>query len=87
MVTEQEFQQAVDRSKQLTKRPSNDELLLLYALFKQATEGDVHGEKPGGFDFKGMAKYQAWQEQQGKPAEEARQEYVQLMNQLHEKYA
>jgi diazepam-binding inhibitor (GABA receptor modulator, acyl-CoA-binding protein) len=87
MVTEQEFQQAVARSKELTKRPGNDELLLLYALFKQATEGDVHGDKPGGFDFKGMAKWNAWEEQKGKSQEAARSEYVALMNQLYEKYA
>jgi diazepam-binding inhibitor (GABA receptor modulator, acyl-CoA-binding protein) len=87
MVTEQDFQQAVARSKELTKRPGNDELLLLYALFKQATEGDVHGDKPGGFDFKGMAKWGAWEEQKGKSQEAARSEYVALMNQLYEKYA
>jgi diazepam-binding inhibitor (GABA receptor modulator, acyl-CoA-binding protein) len=87
MVTEQDFQQAVARSKELTKRPGNDELLLLYALFKQATEGDVHGDKPGGFDFKGMAKWNAWEEQKGKSQEAARSEYVALMNQLYEKYA
>lgn len=84
MVTEQEFQDAVNSSQQLTKRPSNDELLLLYALYKQATEGDVQGEKPGGFDFKGMAKYQAWEEQKGKPSETAKTEYVQLVNRLHQ---
>lgn len=84
MATEQEFQEAVDRSKQLSKRPSNDELLLLYALYKQATEGDVQGEKPGGFDFKGMAKYGAWEEQKGKPADTARAEYVQLVNKLQQ---
>lgn len=84
MVTEQEFQDAVNSSQQLTKRPSNDELLLLYALYKQATEGDVQGEKLGGFDFKGMAKYQAWEEQKGKPSETAKTEYVQLVNRLHQ---
>ena len=84
MVTEQEFQDAVFSSKQLTKRPGNNELLLLYALYKQSTEGDVQGEKPGGFDFKGMAKYQAWEEQKGKPSETAKKEYVQLVNRLHQ---
>ncbi|HZB14010.1 MAG TPA: acyl-CoA-binding protein, partial [Chryseolinea sp.] len=43
------FESAVARSKEFTKRPSNEELLQLYALYKQATEGDVSGERPGGF--------------------------------------
>lgn len=84
MATEQEFQEAANRSQHLSKRPSNEDLLLLYALYKQATEGDVQGERPGGFDFKGIAKYQAWEEQKGKSAEQARNEYVQLVNRLHQ---
>lgn len=84
MATEQEFQETVSRSKQLSKRPGNDELLLLYALYKQATKGDVDGKKPDGFDFKGMAKYPAWEEQKGKTADTARAEYVQLVKRLHQ---
>ena len=60
MITEQEFNQAQQDVKTLTERPSNDDLLALYANFKQATEGDVQGDRPGGFDFKAMAKYDAW---------------------------
>ncbi len=82
MATEQEFQEAVNSSQQLPKRPGNDDLLLLYALFKQATEGDVKGDKPGAFDFKAMAKYAAWEEQKGKSSEAAKTEYVQLVNKL-----
>ena len=52
-----DFNIAVAKSKEFTKRPSNEELLDLYALFKQATEGDVTGERPGGFDFKAIAKF------------------------------
>ena len=82
MATEKEFQDAVQKSQQISKRQSNEDLLLLYALYKQATEGDVKGEKPGGFDIKAMAKYAAWSEQKGKPAVQVRQEYVQLVNRL-----
>jgi diazepam-binding inhibitor (GABA receptor modulating acyl-CoA-binding protein) len=60
------FEEAVIKSKSLKERPSNDELLKLYALYKQATDGDVKGERPGGFDFKGAAKYDAWESQKGK---------------------
>lgn len=86
MSIQDEFQQAVERSKQLTRRPSNEELLSLYALFKQATEGDVSGERPGGFDFKAIAKYDAWAEIKGKAKQNAMQEYIELMNTLHQHY-
>jgi len=87
MELQQQFEQAVARSKELTKRPSNEELLSLYALYKQATEGDVSGERPGGFDFKGIAKYDAWQELKGKSTTDAMTQYVQLVNKLVELYA
>lgn len=83
MATKEEFDQAVIRSKELTKRPSNEDLLKLYSLFKQATEGDVSGERPGGFDFKGAAKYDAWAEIKGMSADEAMAGYIELVEQLH----
>ena len=82
---QEEFNSAVMRSKELTSRPSNEELLKLYSLYKQATEGDVTGERPGGFDFKGAAKYDAWKSIAGKAKEEAMQEYISLVNDLHSK--
>lgn len=82
-----DFNAAVTRSKELTKRPSNEELLDLYALFKQATDGDVTGERPGGFDFKAIAKYDAWAGKKGIGKEQAMQDYVNLVAQLHQNYA
>jgi len=76
------FEEAVAKSKTLTERPSNDILLKLYALYKQVTEGDVSGERPGGFDFKGAAKYDAWKAQKGKSKDDAAQEYIDLVNSL-----
>jgi diazepam-binding inhibitor (GABA receptor modulator, acyl-CoA-binding protein) len=87
MDLQQEFDQAVTRSKELTKRPSNEELLLLYGLFKQATEGDVTGDRPGGFDFKAIAKYDAWAELKGKSADDAKKQYIALVTKLHQEYA
>lgn len=55
---------------------------MLYALYKQATEGDVSGERPGGFDFKAIAKYDSWAEIKGKSKEDAMKEYVSLVNRL-----
>ncbi len=83
----QKFEQAVTRSKELTKRPTNEELLQLYALYKQATEGDVTGERPGGFDFKGIAKYDSWADLKGKSKEQAMEEYVTFVDKLHQQYA
>ena len=82
-----EFEAAAARSKEFTKRPSNEELLLLYALYKQATEGDVSGDRPGGFDFKAIAKYDALQELKGKSKEAAIAEYVALVNKLSTQYS
>lgn len=81
-----EFQAAVNRSKELTARPSNEELLSLYALYKQATEGDVTGDRPGGFDFKAIAKFDAWAELKGKSKEEAMKAYIDLMDKLYQTY-
>jgi len=76
------FEKAVKGSKTLKSKPSNDILLQLYSLYKQATKGDVSGERPGGFDFTGAAKYDAWEEQKGKAKEIAEQEYIDLVNKL-----
>lgn len=84
MDPKEQFDNAVAKSKELAKRPSNEDLLQLYALFKQATEGDVTGDRPGGFDFKAIAKFDAWEEQKGKSKEQAMQEYVSLVNRLQQ---
>jgi diazepam-binding inhibitor (GABA receptor modulator, acyl-CoA-binding protein) len=83
----EKFESAVDRSRQLTKRPTNEELLQLYSLYKQATEGNVAGERPGGFDFKAIAKYDAWSELKGKSKDQAMEEYVSLVEKLYQQYA
>lgn len=83
----EEFKQAIADSKTLTKRPSNEELLQLYALYKQGTEGDTTEDRPGGFDFKAIAKYDAWEALKGKTREEAMVNYVSLVKELMHKYA
>jgi len=76
------FEESVTKSKSIPTRPSNDTLLKLYALFKQAQIGDVQGDKPGGFDFKGAAKYDAWASVKGMPKEDAMKKYIELVNSL-----
>jgi len=83
MELQQQFEAAVARSRELATRPSNEDLLNLYGLFKQATEGDATGERPGGFDFKAIAKFDAWEELKGKTKEQAMQEYIALVDRLH----
>lgn len=87
MALAEDFQNAVSASQALTKRPSNEELLDLYALFKQSTEGDVTGDRPGGFDFKAIAKYDAWAEKKGLSKEQSMQNYVALVSRLKEQYS
>jgi acyl-CoA-binding protein len=82
-----DFNAAVAKSKDLTKRPSNEELLNMYALFKQGTDGDVTGDRPGGFDFKAIAKFDAWTGKKGLSKEQAMEEYVSLMKKLQESYS
>jgi diazepam-binding inhibitor (GABA receptor modulating acyl-CoA-binding protein) len=82
MVTKEEFEAAFDRSKQLTQKPSNDILLKLYAHYKQATVGDVNTERPGGFDFVAIAKYNAWEALKGMDTQQAMDLYVDLIKTL-----
>jgi acyl-CoA-binding protein len=77
-----EFEQAAADVRQLPERPDNDTLLKLYALYKQASEGDVHGAKPGFFDFVGTAKHESWAKLKGMDREEARRKYIELVRKL-----
>jgi len=70
------FEQASVDVKSLSQRPSDNDMLSLYALYKQATEGDVSGDKPGFFDFVARAKYEAWEGLKGTGADEAMQQYI-----------
>ena len=79
---ENAFERAAEAVKQLEEKPDNDTLLKLYALFKQGSEGDVAGEKPGFFDFVGAAKYEAWESLAGMSQEDAQAQYVALVKAL-----
>jgi len=77
-----QFEQAVAESKQLPEKPDNMTLLKIYALYKQATAGDVEGKRPGFTDMVGRAKFDAWDALKGKSSEEAMQEYIDLIESL-----
>ena len=76
------FDAAVAASKGLPEKPDNMTLLKIYSLYKQATEGDVEGKRPGFTDLVGRAKYDAWAAVKGKSKDEAMQEYVDLIESL-----
>ena len=77
-----QFEAAAAASKNLKERPDNDTMLKLYALFKQATAGDVEGKRPGFTDMIGRAKFDAWAAAKGKSADDAMREYTALVNSL-----
>lgn len=76
------FAEAKGRVETLKKRPSNEQLLELYAYYKQATEGDVSGSRPGMLDLKGRAKFDAWAKAKGTGKDEAMKRYVALVERL-----
>lgn len=77
-----QFEAAAEAVKTLPERPDNEMLLRLYGLYKQGSEGDVKGEKPGFFDFKGAAKYDAWEKLKGTTEIKAKEDYVKLVKRL-----
>lgn len=76
------FEQAARDVKGLSERPDNDTMLRLYSLYKQGSEGDVAGPRPGLFDFVGSAKYEAWEKLRGMATEQAQKKYVALVASL-----
>ena len=76
------FHQAVAESKTLAERPDNMTLLQLYALYKQATSGDVDGDRPGLGDMVGRAKWDAWKALEGTAADDAMQRYIDVVEGL-----
>jgi len=82
MDLDDDFKSAAERVTKLSKRPPNDIMLQLYALYKQGNNGDVTGERPGFADFEDRAKFDSWNKLQGKSMEDAKNEYIALVEQL-----
>lgn len=75
-MSDTQFEQAQKDVKTLTKRPDNNDMLFLYAHFKQGSEGDVQGSRPGMLDMVGRAKYDAWAKLKGTSNADAKKRYV-----------
>lgn len=82
MSLQEQFDQAMADSKNLPERPDNMTLLKIYALFKQGSAGDVEGPRPGFTDMVARAKYDAWAALKGTSQDEAKQQYVDLIEEL-----
>ena len=76
------FEAAVAHSKNLSERPDNGTLLRIYALFKQATQGDNDEKKPSFSDMVGRAKWDAWEKLKGTEGDAAREQYIELIDSL-----
>ena len=85
MSENQPFIDAQARVKTLKSVPSNNDLLELYSLYKQATTGDASGARPGIFDMKGRAKFDAWTGKKGVAREDAEKQYVAVVERLSSK--
>jgi len=79
-----QFESAAQAATSLAKRPDNETMLRLYALFKQAKSGDAGGKRPGMFDMVGRAKHDAWAALQGTPREAAMRDYIALVESLRQ---
>ncbi|WP_031407231.1 acyl-CoA-binding protein [Thiomonas sp. FB-Cd] len=81
-VAKDAFHAAFASTRHLTRRPDNAALLRLYALYKQASEGDAEGPRPGAMDFVARAKWDAWAALAGMTSEQAMHEYITLVETL-----
>ena len=77
------FEAATTAAKHAKKKPDNATLLKLYSYYKQATDGDASGTRPGGFDFVGGAKHDAWSKLKGMSKDEAMQNYIKQVEKLN----
>nr|XP_014087048.1 acyl-CoA-binding protein [Bactrocera oleae]XP_014087049.1 acyl-CoA-binding protein [Bactrocera oleae]XP_036224902.1 acyl-CoA-binding protein [Bactrocera oleae]XP_036224903.1 acyl-CoA-binding protein [Bactrocera oleae] len=82
MASQEEFDKAAENVKNLNSTPSDNDLLELYSLFKQATVGDCNTDKPGFLDFKGKAKWEAWNNRKGTSQDAAKIAYVEKVKAL-----
>ncbi|MDQ6923985.1 MAG: acyl-CoA-binding protein [Pseudomonadota bacterium] len=77
------FEAATTAAKHAKKKPDNATLLKLYSYYKQSTDGDVTGDRPGGFDFVGAAKFDAWTKLKGMSKDDAMQNYIKQVEKLN----
>ncbi|KAK2147903.1 hypothetical protein LSH36_530g03044 [Paralvinella palmiformis] len=72
--------------KNLKQKPNDEDMLKLYGLYKQATVGEINTDRPGMLDFKGKAKWDAWEKVKGMSKEDAEAAYIKFVQELKTKY-
>jgi len=82
MGLQEDFEKAAEDAKQIRPEPDDDDKLVLYGLYKQATVGDINTKKPGMFDPKGRYKWNAWNDVKGKSKDDAMTEYIASVKKL-----
>ncbi|CAL4107183.1 unnamed protein product, partial [Meganyctiphanes norvegica] len=87
MSLQENFDKAAEEVKKLTKQPTDEEMLEIYALFKQASVGDINTDRPGMLDFKGKAKWDAWEKKKSMTKDAAMEAYVAKVEALKATYA
>uniref|UniRef100_A0A3P8UHH3 Acyl-CoA binding domain containing 7 n=1 Tax=Cynoglossus semilaevis TaxID=244447 RepID=A0A3P8UHH3_CYNSE len=80
------FDKLAEDVKKVKSKPADQELLDLYGLYKQAVVGDVNTDRPGMLDFKGKAKWDAWNSRKGMSNDDAMSAYVALAKEIINKY-
>ncbi|XP_036602208.1 acyl-CoA-binding protein [Trichosurus vulpecula] len=85
-MSQAEFDRAAEEVKNLKSRPDDQEMLFIYSHYKQATVGDVNTDRPGMLDFKGKAKWDAWNSLKGKSKEDSMKAYIAKVEELKGKY-
>ncbi|CAI5662359.1 acyl-CoA-binding protein homolog isoform X2 [Oreochromis aureus] len=86
MTLQAEFDKAAEDVKKVKAKPTDEELLFLYALYKQAVVGDINTERPGMLDLKGKAKWDAWESRKGMSKEDAMSAYIAKAKEVISKY-
>jgi diazepam-binding inhibitor (GABA receptor modulating acyl-CoA-binding protein) len=84
--SDRKFEAAARDVQKLTRLPDDEDMLRLYALYKQATAGDVRGDRPAAFALQDRAKYDAWARVRGTASTKAREQYVKLVDRLKKTY-
>ncbi|XP_037369011.1 acyl-CoA-binding protein [Talpa occidentalis] len=85
-MSQAEFEKAAEEVKNLKTKPTDEEMLFIYSHYKQATVGDVNTERPGMMDFKGKAKWDAWNGLKGTSKDNAMKAYIAKVEELKGKY-
>ncbi|XP_078260550.1 acyl-CoA-binding protein isoform X1 [Rhinoraja longicauda] len=81
-MSQADFEKAAEDVKHLKTKPSDEDMLIIYSLYKQAVVGDVNTARPGILDLKGKAKWDAWNGQKGTSKEEAMKKYIEKVQEL-----